>query len=110
MTSEDYHKVQIANRRLHPETLMMGYGYAPGLSEGSLKQPIFLTSTFIFENAQQGKDSFDLTSGRRQPRPGERWGLVYWRFNNPNLEILDHSVRVSSAWRYRVAQSPTLWR
>src|SRR3954454_19431258 len=30
MTSDDYHKDQIANRRLHPETLMMGYGYAPG--------------------------------------------------------------------------------
>ena len=35
----------------------MGYGYAPGLSEGSLP-PIFLTSTFVFENAQQGKDFF----------------------------------------------------
>ena len=67
MSNESYHKDRIANRRLHPETLMMGYGYAPGLSEGSLKPPIFLTSTFVFENAQQGKDFFDLTSGRRQP-------------------------------------------
>jgi methionine-gamma-lyase len=65
---DNYHKDRIANRRLHPETLMMGYGFAPGLSEGSLKPPIFLTSTFVFENAQQGKDFFDLTSGRRQPR------------------------------------------
>ena len=46
----------MANRRLHPETLMMGYGYAPGLSEGSLKPPIFLTSTFRFRERQQGKD------------------------------------------------------
>ena len=56
----------------HPETLMMSYGYAPGLSEGSLKPPIFLTSTFVFENAQQGKDFHDLTSGRRRLRPGEK--------------------------------------
>jgi methionine-gamma-lyase len=70
LVEDSYHKDRIANRRLHPETLMMGYGYAPGLSEGSLKPPIFLTSTFVFENAQQGKDFFDLTSGRRQPRPG----------------------------------------
>ena len=48
---DSYHKDRIANRRLHSETLMMGYGYAPGLSEGSLKPPIFLTSTFVFENA-----------------------------------------------------------
>ena len=84
----------VANRRLHPETLMMGYGYAPGLSEGSLKPPIFLTSTFVFENAQQGKDFFDLTSGRRQPRPGEKSGLVYSRFNNPNLEILEDRLAI----------------
>ena len=61
LVEDNYHKDRIANRRLHPETLMMGYGYAPGLSEGSLKPPIFLTSTFVFENAQQGKDFFDLT-------------------------------------------------
>jgi methionine-gamma-lyase len=94
VAEDNYHKDRIANRRLHPETLMMGYGYAPGLSEGSLKPPIFLTSTFVFENAQQGKDFFDLTSGRRQPRPGEKSGLVYSRFNNPNLEILEDRLAI----------------
>jgi methionine-gamma-lyase len=72
VVEDSYHKDRIASRRQHPETLTMGYGYAPGLSEGSLEPPIFLTSTFVFENAQQGRDFFDLTSGRRQPRPGER--------------------------------------
>ena len=121
MVEDSYHKDRIANRRLHPETLMMGYGYAPGLSEGSLKPPIFLTSTFVFENAQQGKDFFDLTSGRRQPRPGEKSGLVYSRFNNPNLEILEDrlaiwirlSVPLSSraAWRrFRPPYSPFFGR
>ena len=33
----DYHKDRIANRTLHPETLMMGYGYAPAWSQGALK-------------------------------------------------------------------------
>jgi methionine-gamma-lyase len=94
MTDDSYHKDRIANRRLHPETLMMGYGYAPGLSEGALKPPIFLTSTFVFETAQQGKDFFDLTAGRRQPRPGEKSGLVYSRFNNPNLEILEDRLAI----------------
>ena len=94
MSNESYHRDRIANRRLHPETLMMGYGYAPGLSEGSLKPPIFLTSTFVFETAQQGKDFFDLTLGRRRPRPGEKAGLVYSRFNNPNLEILEDRLAI----------------
>jgi methionine-gamma-lyase len=68
---------------------MMGYGFDPALSEGSLKPPIFLTSTFVFASAQDGKDFFDYTSGRRQPPPGEAPGLVYSRFNNPNLEVLE---------------------
>ncbi|MDP8986159.1 MAG: cystathionine gamma-synthase family protein [Pseudomonadota bacterium] len=68
---------------------MMGYGYDPTLSEGSLKPPIFLTSTFVFKTAQDGKDFFDYTSGRREPRAGQSSGLVYSRFNNPNLEVLE---------------------
>ena len=87
--STHYKARTLKNRTLHPETLMMGYGYSPGLSEGSLKPPIFLTSTFVFESAQQGKDFFDLTAGRRKPRQGEKTGLVYSRFNNPNFEILE---------------------
>lgn len=94
MTDDSYHKDRIANRRLHPETLMMGYGYSPAMSEGSLKPPVFLTSTFVFENAQQGKDFFDLTSGRRQLKPGEKSGLVYSRFNHPNMEILEDRLAI----------------
>jgi methionine-gamma-lyase len=44
----------IGNHQLQPSTLMMGAGYDPALSEGSLKPPIFLTSTFAFENAAAG--------------------------------------------------------
>ena len=61
----------------------------PSLSEGALKPPVFLTSTFVFKSAQDGKDFFDYTSGRREPPAGEAAGLVYSRFNNPNLEVLE---------------------
>ena len=94
MSQDDYHKDRIANRKLHPETLMMGFGYSPAMSEGSLKPPVFLTSTFVFENAQQGKDFFDLTAGRRQLKPGEKSGLVYSRFNHPNMEILEDRLAI----------------
>jgi methionine-gamma-lyase len=89
VSTDSYHKRKLGNRVLQPETQMMGYGYDPKLSEGSLKPPIFLTSTFVFRNAQDGKDFFDYTSGRRQPPPGQAAGLVYSRFNNPNLEVLE---------------------
>ena len=87
--SDSYHKRKVGNRVLQPETQMMGYGFDPALSEGALKPPIFLTSTFVFRSAQDGKDFFDYTSGRRAPPPGKAAGLVYSRFNNPNLEVLE---------------------
>ncbi len=89
MSYDTYHKRKIGKHVLKPETQMMGYGYDPSLSEGSLKPPIFLTSTFVFKTAQDGKDFFDFTSGRREPAAGQSSGLVYSRFNNPNLEVLE---------------------
>jgi len=65
---------------------MMGYGFDPELSEGSLKPPIFLTSTFVFESAAAGKRFFEGVTGKR---PGGAEGLIYSRFNGPNQEILE---------------------
>jgi methionine-gamma-lyase len=84
-----YHKHRLANHVLHPETLMLGYGYDPLLSEGAVKPPVFLTSTFVFRSAEEGRDFFDYTAGRRQPPKGEEGGLVYSRFNHPNSEIVE---------------------
>ncbi|HYG28660.1 MAG TPA: cystathionine gamma-synthase family protein [Allosphingosinicella sp.] len=78
--------LEVGGRRLKPSTLMMGHGFDPALSEGSLKPPIFLTSTFVFENAAAGKRHFEGVTGKR---PGGAEGLVYSRFNGPNQEILE---------------------
>ena len=56
---------KIGTRNLAPSTMMMGFGYDPMLSEGSLKPPIFLTSTFVFENAAAGKRFFEGVTGKR---------------------------------------------
>ena len=80
----------IGNHRLDPSTLMMGYGFDAALSEGSLKPPIFLTSTFVFEKAADGKHFFEgLTK-----RPGGSEGLVYSRFNGPNQNILEDRLKL----------------
>ena len=81
----------IGNHRLKPSTLMMGYGFDPALSEGSLKPPVFLTSTFVFENAAAGKRFFEGVTGKR---PGGAEGLIYSRFNGPNQEILEDRLCV----------------
>lgn len=82
---------QIGGRELKPATLMMGYGYDPVLSEGSLKPPIFLTSTFVFESAEAGKRHFEGITGKRA---GGAEGLVYSRFNGPNQEMLEDRLSV----------------
>jgi methionine-gamma-lyase len=79
----------LGSRQLQPETLMMGYGYRPEWSEGALKPPIFQTSTYVFKNAQEGKDFFSVAYGLREPNPGETISLAYGRINNPNVEILE---------------------
>jgi methionine-gamma-lyase len=81
----------VGGRTLKPSTLMMGFGYDPVLSEGSLKPPVFLTSTFVFENAEAGKRHFEGITGKRQDSTG---GLVYSRFNGPNQEILEDRLSV----------------
>jgi len=81
-----HQSLTIGNHKLHPSTLMMGYGYDPALSEGALKPPIFLTSTFVFNSAADGKRFFEGITG---VRPGGSEGLVYSRFNGPDQEILE---------------------
>ena len=81
----------VGNHKLKPQTLMLGYGFDPELSEGSLKPPIFLTSTFVFENAAAGKRFFEGVTGKR---PGGAEGLIYSRFNGPNQEILEDRLAV----------------
>ncbi|MBX3593426.1 cystathionine gamma-synthase family protein [Sphingomonas sp.] len=82
---------KIGGRKLKASTLMMGHGYDPMLSEGSLKPPIFATSTFVFPNAAAGKRHFEGVTGKR---PGGAEGLVYSRFNGPNQEILEDRLGV----------------
>ena len=84
----------IGNHQLDPATLMMGHGFDPSLSEGSLKPPIFLTSTFVFETAEEGKGFFEGITGRRVGSGGKAEGLVYSRFNGPNQEILEDRLAI----------------
>lgn len=81
----------VGERELAPSTRMMGHGYDPVLSEGSLKPPVFLTSTFAFASAAEGKRFFEGITGKR---PGGAEGLVYSRFNAPNQQIAESRLAV----------------
>lgn len=72
MSYDRYHRKALGARPLHPETLMLGYGYDPALSEGAVTPPVFLTSTFVFTSAEHGKAFFDYVSGQHTPRQARR--------------------------------------
>jgi methionine-gamma-lyase len=94
MTAPHPSRTHIGNHALHPETQMLNYGYDPELSEGAVKPPVFLTSTFVFKSAEDGRDFFDYVSGRKEPPEGRGAGLVYSRFNHPNSEIVEDRLAV----------------
>ena len=78
--------------KMSPESLMMSYGFKPALSEGAIKPPIFQTSTFAFNSAEEGKAFFEQAYGLREKDEGEELGLIYSRLNNPDLEILENRL------------------
>src|SRR3546814_13953648 len=63
---------EIGGRKLKPSTLMMGHGFEPALSEGSLKPPIFAPSTFVFPSTAAGKRHFAGIPGQRPGRSETR--------------------------------------
>lgn len=90
MSKRDFRRTHLGDHQLDPSTQMTAYGFDPSLSEGAVKPPVFLTSTFAFQTAQEGADFFDVVAGRAPAPEGMgAGGLVYSRFNNPNVEIVE---------------------
>ncbi|ONG57880.1 methionine gamma-lyase [Pseudoroseomonas deserti] len=88
--AKDFRRTHLDGHPLHPQTQMTAFGYDPSLSEGAVKPPVFLTSTFVFDSAEQGAEFFDVVAGRKPAPSGMgAGGLVYSRFNHPNLEIVE---------------------
>jgi methionine-gamma-lyase len=76
------------------ESHMMSLGYNPEWSEGSVKPPIFQTSTFVFKTAEEGKRFFEVAYGKDTLNQHEQIGLIYSRLNNPNMQILEERLAV----------------
>ena len=76
------------------DTLILNKGYDHKLSEGSIVTPIFRSSTFCFETAEEGERSFQLAYKLDTPNVGEIPVLIYSRVNNPNMEIVEERLSV----------------
>ena len=87
--NKPYRKRHIGDHALSPESLAMGYGFDPFMSEGSIKPPIFMTSTFAFKSARDGEALFRRLAGKFEEGDPEDADLIYTRFNNPSMEVLE---------------------
>ncbi len=77
------------SKKMKPESLMMSYAYDAHEHQGAVKCPIYQTSTFAFNNCEEGKAYFELAYGLREPKEGEEMGMIYSRLNHPNMDILE---------------------
>jgi len=78
-------------RHYHPATSVILAGYRSGLSEFSVKPPLFRTSTFEFASAKEGEKFFQRAYHLKGD-DGKEPGLIYSRLNNPNVEIIEDKL------------------
>lgn len=67
---------------MHAETLCVHAGKVRDAQYGALATPLYQTSTFVFENAEQGAARF----------AGEEAGFIYTRLGNPTTRELELKV------------------
>lgn len=79
-------------RSLKPQTRVVEAGFSPGSAMNSVKPPIYMTSTFVFNTAEDGEEFFQAVKegGARAAKAG----MIYSRINNPNLEIFESRLAV----------------
>lgn len=71
-----------ANLQWRPDTLVLHGGYDGLEHQRSAAVPIYQTTSFLFENAQQGADLFDLVEE----------GHIYGRTGNPTQSVLEQRI------------------
>lgn len=64
------------------ETAVIHSGYEAKAMNGSISTPLFQTSTFEFESAEQGERRFT----------GEEDGYIYSRIGNPTVRVLENRI------------------
>ncbi len=82
------------DRPVDPDTASVTEGHDPRLHLGSLKPPIYETSTYVFETAEEGKRFFELVYGLDEPVDDEEPGYIYSRLDNPNARVAEGRMAV----------------
>lgn len=70
------------NKFIKKETVVVHKGYDSSQHHGSLSIPLYQTSTFAFDTAEQGERRF----------AGEESGNIYSRLGNPTVRVLEERI------------------
>jgi len=89
---------------LRPETLAVAFGYDPEMGMGSVKPPIFMTSTFVYPSAQHAKDVHQAYFDGTGPLVGET-NHIYSRLGHPGLDFLEKRLAAIDGAEEAVAYS-----
>lgn len=92
------------DKGLRPETLAVAYGYDPEMGMGSVKPPIFMTSTFVYPSAQHAKDVHEAYFDGSGPLVGET-NHIYSRLGHPGLDFLEKRLAAIDGAEEAVAYS-----
>jgi methionine-gamma-lyase len=89
---------------LRPETLAVAYGYDPEMGMGSVKPPIFMTSTFVYPSAQHAKNVHEAYFDNKGPLVGAT-NHIYSRLGHPGLDFLEKRLAAIDGAEEAVAYS-----
>ncbi|MCB1604230.1 MAG: PLP-dependent transferase, partial [Xanthomonadales bacterium] len=70
------------NKNSKFQTRAIHFGYDSKEFHGALNPPIYMTSTFAFENVKQGSDAFE----------GENNHYIYSRIGTPSQALLEQRI------------------
>lgn len=81
--------------RRHPDTDSVALDYDAARHLGALKPPVYETSTFVFETAEEGKRFFELAYAETGEPGTSDVGYIYSRLDSPNLAPVESRL---AAW------------
>lgn len=82
------------DRPLDPQTSAVSAGNDPARHGGSLRAPLYETSTYVFRSAEEGRRYFEVVYGGADPADADI-GYSYSRLDAPNLRVAESRI---AAW------------
>lgn len=77
-----------------PDTESVNAGHDASQHQGSLKPPVYETSTYVFESAEEAKRLFQLAYGLEGAEEIDDAGYIYTRLDNPNARVAEARLSV----------------